>query len=90
MNQVHNLDEGVLESFNFIVKGHEYKFRHLNTDEMEEARKIGEDEEKAKNYLYQFISPVKPESPKFEEVAKQMITSQWKNFRAMLKSEIGE
>lgn len=90
MSQTHNLDEGVSETFNFVVKGHEYTFRHLNTEEMEEARKIATDEEKAKAFLYQFISKVKPESPDFSEVAKGMITSQWKNFRAMLKVEIGE
>lgn len=89
-SKVYNLDEGIQEYFEFIIKGNKYKFRHLNTEEMEKFRVISEDEEKAKTFLYDFISKESDEAPDFSEVAKKMITPQWVKFRKMLLAEMSD
>lgn len=84
---IHNLDEGVQEYFEFSVKGHVYRFRHLNTEEVHELMKLsGEELEK---HIYQFITKVNPESPDFTEISKKMITPEWANFKKMITSEFG-
>lgn len=89
-SKVYNLDEGIQEYFEFIIKGNKYKFRHLNTEEMEKFRDVAEDEEKAKTFLFDFISKENEDSPDFSEIAKQMIAPQWIKFRKMLFSEMSD
>lgn len=86
-NQIHNLDESVVEYFDFIVKGHKYRFQHMTTEEMAEMKKLSGDEEKARDYMFKFISKTDEASPDFIEVSKQMITPQWVKFFAMIKVE---
>ncbi len=89
MPKIHNLDESVQEYFDFIVKGHTYRFRHMNTVEAEEMKKIEAkgDEKKQTKYLYKFITPIEEKSPSFEEISKQMIAPQWIKFRKMVTEE---
>lgn len=89
MAKIHNLDEQVQEYFEFIVKGHKYKFRHMTTEEIEELRKIEDNEEKSKEFLYSFITKEEETAPEFPEVAKDMITPHWIRFREMIKTEFG-
>jgi hypothetical protein len=89
MAQIHNLDESVQEYFEFIVKGHNYRFRHMNTEEMEAWKDVESDDVKAKEYLYSFISKVNADSPEFSEVAKTMITPHWLAFKKMVQVEFG-
>ena len=84
---IHNLDIDVAEYFEFIIKGHSYRFRHLNTEEVESMKSFESDEEKTKDYLFNFISKVNDDAPDFKEVAKKMITPQWVKFREMIKAE---
>lgn len=86
-NKIHNLDEGVVEYFEFIVKGYKFKFRQLTTEEMETLRDFKDDEEKVKEYLYSFITRTDESSPEFSEVAKKMFPTQWNKFRSMLEAE---
>lgn len=86
MAQVHNLDT-VAEYFEFIVKGHNYRFRHMNTEELEGLKAIEKDDQKSKEYLYSFITRVNETSPEFSEIAKKMITPQWVRFRKMIETE---
>lgn len=85
--QPYNLDESLAESFSFTIKGHEYNFRHLNTEEMDELAKLEGQSEKLKEFIIQFISKVDDKSPDFSEILKTMITPQWRNFRKMMKVE---
>jgi hypothetical protein len=71
MSKIHNLDEGVRETFDFVVKGFTYRFRQLNTEEMQEFRslakklsklsllseneEIEKEEEKAEEELNEFL-----------------------------------
>jgi hypothetical protein len=89
MPEIHNLDESIVESFEFIVKGYKYKFRQPNTEELEELAKLGSDEKKSQEFLFSFISKVDESSPEFPEVAKKMIAPHWVAFRKMIQSELG-
>ncbi len=100
-NKIHNLDDGVQEHFEFIVKGHTYRFRQPNTEELDAIRiatlPVTEDmDEKAteakstesKEALFQFITPV-GEAPEFKEVSKQMTVPHWNRFNKMVAVEMG-
>lgn len=87
-NQIHNLDEGVQEYFEFILKGHKYRFAHLNTEQLEELQKISDsDEDKQKDFFYKFITKVDDSSPDFADISKQMIAPHWIRFRKMVETE---
>lgn len=87
--QIHNLDDSVVEYFEFIVKGHNYRFRHMTMEELEQLKAVESDEKKSKEYLYSFITKVNETSPDFPEIAKKMITPQWVRFRKMIQTEFG-
>lgn len=83
----YDLDD-VQEYFEFKLKGHVYRFRHMNSFEIEELRSLeGQDDEKTKVFLYSFITKVDSESPDFQEASKAMIVPQWAKFRQMIVSE---
>lgn len=84
----YNLDENVAEYFDFVVEGHEYRFRHLTTEELDGFRKVSDDEQKGMEYLYQFISKTHDDSPDFTETAKKMIAPKWVKFRKMILTEM--
>jgi hypothetical protein len=94
---MNNLDEGLQEHFDFVLGGHTYHFRHLNTEEIEQMSRLNKrmDEEKdvdsseMKNFLFQFVTKDKEDAPDFQEAAKKMIAPQWMKFNAMLKKEMG-
>lgn len=83
----YNLDDDVKESFHFTIKGHEYEFRQLTTEELDAFQNIKNDKD-IREYLYQFITPVLKESPEFKEITKQMLTPHWRNFLNMVKAEM--
>lgn len=87
-NTIHNLDEGVRESFDFIIKGYTYTFTHLTTEELSKLKEIGEDEKKLREYLGNFIKPVDPKSPSFSKISSEMISPHWIKFRKMIESEM--
>lgn len=86
-DNVFNLDEGLVEYFEFIVCGHRYKFRYPNTEELDTLRSIGSDEQKAKDFMFGFIDPI-GDSPTFEEVQKKMLVTQWVKFREMIDTQM--
>lgn len=85
--KIHNLDDDVRESFRFQIKGYEYMFRQMNTEEIDEFRQIKEDKE-IREYLYQFIDKTKEDEPEFREIAKKMIAPNWTKFMAMVVFEM--
>lgn len=87
--KIHNLDESVQEYFEFVVNKYSYRFRHMNTEELEELKAVSGDEEKSRIFMYRFIEKVDPASPDFAEVAKKMLVPQWVNFKKMITSEFG-
>lgn len=87
--KVYNLNESVAEFFEFEVNGHHYRFRHMNTEELEELQKIEKDDKKSKEFMFSFIDKVDQSSPDFPEVAKKMIAPQWVRFREMIQTEFG-
>ncbi len=91
MAQTYNLSDGIEESFEFNIKGHNYLLKYLTTEEFDEMNKIiGEnDSEKLNVFLEQFITKKDPASPSFTEVQRKMIAPEWKNFRKMIAEEFG-
>jgi len=87
--KVHDLNDGVVEHFEFSVNKHLYKFRHMTTSEMETLQKLEGKDKESKEYLYTFITKVNSDSPDFGEVAQKMIVPQWSKFRDMIKAEFG-
>lgn len=92
LNKTYNLDEDVRESFRFVLKGHEYDFKQLTTEELDAFQKFVQEKKndsELREYFYQFITPVSKESPSFQDISKQMLTPHWKNFITMVKTEMG-
>lgn len=85
----YNLDDGVNEYFEFIVKGNTYRFKYPTTEEMEGLRKIEGDDEKATGFLLNFINKVDEKSPDFKDIQKQMTVAHWVKFREMITKEMG-
>ncbi len=86
-DQPYNLDDGVSETFHFTVKGHEYIFRQMNTEEVETFQGMKGDKE-IREFLYKFITKVRDDSPEFSEMAKQLTTPHWGNFMRMVVTEM--
>lgn len=84
--KMHNLDD-VSEYFDFIVKGHTYRFRQMTMEEIEKLKELENDEKKVTKYIFTFISKVSEDAPDFAVIAKKMLASQWRKFIEMLKTE---
>ena len=87
IEKVYDLDKDVSESFRFTLKGHEYIFKQMTTEEIDEFQQKKGDKE-IREYLYTFITPAKDGSPKFDEMAKQMTAPHWTNFLHMVQVEM--
>lgn len=88
MNQPFNLDEGLQEYFEFIAKGHLYKFRYPTTTEIKEMDKLEKDEEAAQEYIFTFITKTSEDSPEFNELTKQMTLPHWNRFLDMITTQM--
>lgn len=88
-NKIHDLDDGVIEYFDFKLFGNTYRFKHLNTEEVEVIKSFGGDGDKIQTYLYKFITPVDKDIPEFSEVSKKMTIPHLQKFQKMIKSEFG-
>lgn len=86
--KAYNLDEDVKESFRFILKGYEYDFRQMTTEEIDKFQTLKEEKEQ-REFLFSFITPVDEKSPTFEEVSKRMYAKNWRNFLTMVTTEMG-
>lgn len=88
-NKIHNLDEGVEESFTFQVLGNVYKFKQPTTEELEKIQSFEDDDVKLKEYFFNFISKVDEKSPEFIELSKKLYAGHWKKFKEMIEAEFG-
>lgn len=87
-NTTYNLDDQTSEFFTFRLKGHNYQFRYMTLDELDGFKVIQDSEEKAKEYLFQFITPMDEKSPQIQESFTKMTIPEVKNFFNMLKTEL--
>ncbi len=88
MSKVHNLDVGVSDSFKFIIRGHEYSFRYLNTEEMNEfIESLNKKDKNLENLIFNYITPVNEGAPVFGELYKKMIVPEIRAFNEMITSE---
>lgn len=87
----YNLDADQ-EYFEFVLKGHKYKFRYMTMEETQGMASIAGDKDASQQvleYLYQFISSDEPDAPDFKEASKNFLTTQWNKFFEMLGTEFG-
>lgn len=87
--QIHNLDEGISEYFEFILFGKKYRFRYMTSEEIEELRNIGDDGNKTQEYFYKFVSAIDDDAPKIQDVSKKMTVPHLLAFQKMIKQEFG-
>lgn len=82
------LSEGLVEAFNFTLKGHEYSFRYPNTEELDEFKDVDTKDIKSfVRFISQFIDPVSKSAPTFMEIQKKMIVTEWSRFGEMITEE---
>lgn len=86
--KVYNFDESLSEYFEFVIKGHRYKFKYPTVEEMKEGTSKPTNEETAE-YFYNFITKIDDTSPNFTDVANQMTSPQLRMFTEMIKTELG-
>lgn len=86
-DNLHNLDEGIEEYFEFVIFGHNYKFRYMNTNEIQELDKLKENPKKLEEYFYNFIEPADDKAPDFKEIQKKMTIPHLLRFNKMVKAE---
>ena len=88
----YDLDEGVLEYFEFKIKGHHYKFRYLNTEETEAFQKVIKDKkdvDELSTEFSKFITKVDEKSPEFLDIINKMLPPHWRKFMEMITTEFG-
>lgn len=90
MSDLHNLDEQAADDFGFILNGHEYRMRYPTTEETVKAQDAKDDTEKQLEWLYGFITPVKPESPQIKEALAKVNVKKLQKFTAMVTAEFSE
>lgn len=89
LDKLHNLDDGIVEYFDFQLFGHIYRFRHMNSEELQKMQTFGEDHDGVQEYFYQFITKLKDDSPEFVDVSKKMTIAHLMAFQRMIKKEFG-
>lgn len=85
----YNLDDQVSEFFEFTVLGHNYRFKHLNTEEMTNLQKNLKEEDELQKFFANFVTPI-GDAPPFAEISKKMLPGHWKQFRNMITTEMGD
>ena len=89
-SESYNLDDGVVEYFEFIVKGHKYRFKYPTTEESAKFRGLKDSVKAGKKIMAEFISKVDEGSPSFEEISKTMTVPYWRKFNEMIATEMGK
>lgn len=88
--KIYNLDEEP-EFFEFIIKGHTYRFRHLTSEEAEELQSIQSSDSKLQQeFFLRFIEKTKEDQPDFIEISKKMNLKHWAAFNKMIVAEMTE
>lgn len=84
-----NLDADVVESVEFTILGkYTYKFRQMNTEELDAFQNIKDINSEGREFLYQFVTPINEETPEFKEIAPKLLARHWKNFFKMIVSSV--
>ena len=89
MNEkVYNLDDGIIEYFDFILKGNTYRFRQPNTLEMTEFGVLKDKPELMVKTMSRFITKVTENAPDFEDIANTLTVQYWRRFNEMLEEQL--
>jgi len=89
MNQPYDLDSGISEYFEFILKGNIYRFRYPTTREATLANELKDKSEKeSKDFMIQFVTKVDEKTPNFEDIIDDLNVKYWAKFISMVTSEL--
>lgn len=90
MSEIINLDSGVQEYFDFIIRGHTYRFTYPTMKQIKELDKSSkESDEDSTKKLLKFIKKVDKKSPKFSDVFESLTVPHIKAFKSMIEKEFG-
>lgn len=87
-SELHNLDDGVSEHFEFILGGFKYKMRYPTSEELATIAKY-RSKEKAGEKTFEFISPVDDKAPPISELVQQIPVNKFRKFMEMVRQEVG-
>lgn len=98
----YNLSDNVNEDFEFTVSGVAYKMRYPLVSEIETMKELADaaerdrkagkkdtNEKEMQEWMYQFITPVNPDSPPISEILKKQNVKVLQNFNSMFRTEFG-
>lgn len=95
----YNLSDNVNDDFKFSINGIEYAMRYPLVEEIEALQELSKEvdgetekqkesrEKKALDFMYQFVSAEKADSPKIDDILKTQNIKVMQNFNAMIQSE---
>lgn len=95
----YNLSDNVNDDFKFSIKDTEYVMRYPLVEEIETLQELSKEvdgetveqkeirEKKALDFMYQFVSGVKADSPKIDDILKTQNIKVMQNFNQMIKTE---
>ena len=87
--QPYDLDSGISEYFEFILKGNTYRFRYPTTRESFEAKKLtGVSDEESKAFMVKFVSKVDEKTPDFADIIEDLNVKYWAKFIDMVTKEL--
>lgn len=90
MSDLHNLDEAIADDFGFVLNGHEYRMRYPTTEEVVKAQDLKENSKEQLGWLYQFVTPVKPDSPAIKDALNGVNVKKLRKFTEMITEEFGD
>lgn len=89
MNQPYDLDSGISEYFEFILKGNTYRFRYPTTREASEAKELeNKSEKESKDFMIKFVTKVDEKSPDFGDIIDDLSVKYWSRFISMVTKEL--
>lgn len=85
-SELHNLDEGISEYFQFVLGGFTYKMKYPNTKEIVNIA-AEKNTEKQMDLVYSFITSSEESAPKIKDALTQANIKVLQRFNAMIKKE---
>jgi len=82
---LHNLDEGIEDSFQFQLSGKKYSMKYPTTEEIQKSQDLKKEEDQMM-FIYGLIKPLDDGAP-IQEALKTANTKVLQRFNQMIKAE---
>lgn len=83
-----NLDDGIVESFKFSIKGYTYSFKLPSVEELDELISFKDDYKKTKDWLYKFVIKINEKDPNISEIMEKSSLQYFIAFQKMIMSKL--